>query len=247
MDVTLPGMRIQGGCHIFDNQTAVTPDSFPQLCEQELPRIGDMASLIVAEQSLFLNVSFCTSGQFQQVLLPSNTSALIWFKNTNVTGELRGELTGGIVRCDTSFTTGHASLLGRTQRYGNFVEDDKIYVPTDVGDPILDPLYATIWHLRDLGSDSTTEAEQAEVFGMFGYTETGNNEGLLYFAPTLQGFADGMWRDVLSRTSDNTFLATAHVTVSARTRNATSFVAALALLGVWLLAVLLMTAIAFSA
>ncbi|KIP02973.1 hypothetical protein PHLGIDRAFT_499485 [Phlebiopsis gigantea 11061_1 CR5-6] len=249
MDVTLPGVRIQGGCHAMDNETDVTQDSFIQLCNQELPAIGDREFMSLDPQALNLNVSYCTGGSFSQVIPPSNMTALVWFSNTGIGNEVRGDLVHGVVRCDTNFTTGTAFLSGRSLTYDRFVANDTLYTATEGGEALLDPLYAALWHFQGL-KDAADDLE-SQLYGMLGYTQAADGTGgQAYTSPSLSGFADAMWRGathmtmalaVLGRESATAYPATAYVPVSARTRDTPFLTGTLVLLGLWAFAMASMT------
>ena len=251
MDVSLPGVRIQGGCHAMDNSPNMTQDGFIQLCKQELPVIGDMDFLTLDPNVLSLNFSYCTGSSFSQVTTPSNVTAFVWFVNTGDGNEVRGDLVQGVVRCDTNFTTGTAFLSGRNLTYDHFVANDTFYTPTQAGETLLDPLYAALWHFQSL--TDAADDQEAQLYGMLGYAQLSDGEGgQVYYSPSLAGFADAMWRGathmtmalaVLGRASDTVYPATAYVSVSARTRDTPFLVGALALLGFWLLAMASLTAL----
>ena len=248
MDVTLPGVRIQGGCHAIDNTANATQDSFLELCDQQLPTIGDRAFLTISPGVFTLNVSYCSSAQFQGVGSPSNTSALVWFAN-NPSVSLLGDIVAGIVQCETNFTTGTALLSGRNLTYDHFVEDDKMYTDSQAGEPLLDPLYAALYHFHSL--EDATDDQVSQLYGMMGYTQGADSNGeQKYTSPSLDGFADAMWRGathmttalaVLGRDSATTYTGTAYIAVSGRTRDMPFFVGALGLLGAWFLAMLGLT------
>ncbi|KIP05387.1 hypothetical protein PHLGIDRAFT_119902 [Phlebiopsis gigantea 11061_1 CR5-6] len=249
MDVTLPGVRIQGGCHAMDNTASVTQDGFLQLCHQQLPSIGDAAFLTLNPGEFILNVSYCTTEAFQGVGSPSNTSALIWFAN-NPSASLVGDLVEGIVQCETNFTTGTALLSGRNLTYDNFVENDKMYTVSQAGEALLDPLYAALYHFH--GLEHATDDQKSQLYGMLGYTQSADSSGeQKYTSPSLDGFAAAMWRGathmttalaVLGRDSATAYTGTAYVAVSGRTRDTPFFVGALVLLGAWLFSMVGLTA-----
>lgn len=250
MDVVLPGLRIQGGCHPLDTPPGLSQDSFTNLCKQQLPSINDSNSATLAISSLNVNVSYCATGTWAQVAVPSNVSTLVWFSNTNISGMILGDLTEGVVRCDTSFTAGTSTMYGRSLTFNHFHEDSTIITPTQAGEPLLDPLFATLWYLFLSPHSSGSEEEQAAVIDSLGYIESSSNEGLYYTCPSLDGYAEALWRGathmtntmaLLSRASEKAYPATAHVTVSGRVRDSTFFTSALALLGVWLFMMMLMT------
>lgn len=250
LDTTLPGMRITGGCKAVPGQTGLDNlDAFSQFCSAHLPSVQDIGQQVVNAISLSLNVSYCSTYSFQAMTLPSNSSAYMWFQNTNGTGMIVGDLVAGLVQCNTYTTTGTADVFGRSLSFANFAPDPSLYVDEQGGEDPLDPLYAAIYHLN-IGR-SGSEDDQAGAIDMLGYVEVTHDEGLYYVSPTLDGFAQAMWHGaqhmtnafaVLTRSTDTVYAATAHVPVSGRVKANTFVAGAIALLVLWFVGVVGMTA-----
>ena len=70
--------------------------------------------------SLALDISWCTTTSWSQLTSLSNTSAFTWFDNTNMTGMITGDVTQGLVHCESHVISGVASLSGRELTYTDF-------------------------------------------------------------------------------------------------------------------------------
>ena len=258
MDMDLLGIRLQGGCHTVENQGNLEDfAAFTDYCNHTLfggtlaPGEGEVQTELLNSPSLALNISWCSNGSWSMLTSPSNTSALMWFNNTNTTGMLVGDVVKGLVRCDSYLTAGSASLSGRNLTFDGFKEDSTLLNASQAGEPMLDPLYLALEHLTTTGR-SGDESIQGQLISILGYTEEGANYGLYYRSPSLNGFADAMWRGVsymtlalaiLSRSTDETYPATEHFAIAGRTRDTPLLIGALALLATWLLCMLGLTGI----
>lgn len=247
MSATLPGLRIQGGCApISVAQGTDLSDAFDQACNTSLSSIGEKISATLASASLSLNASYCTDGGWESFITngtSATNSAFVWFQNTNITGMLgSGPLVQGIVQCNATISTGHASLNGSTLTFDNFTQA-VLYNASAAqgGEPLLHPLYAALHSLIPPGDDSGEQA-QAETIDMLGYAEVNVQGELIYIQPSLDQLAGSVWQGVsqmtaamslLGRTSNATYPATAYIPVSGRTRDPDFVLAAAALLGIW--------------
>lgn len=185
-----------------------------------------------------------------------NSSLILWFKNQDG-WTILGDLVEGIVRCDANTRFGNASLNSRTLAYDNFVPDDNLYqvlhaiqssVPaTAIADPV--SIMEDYILYSGVGSADTRAELQAASLSQFGYTETWNED---FYSPSLDGFASAVWNgiahmaaalEILGRDSSVAYDGIAHNTVSGRTRDTPFFIGAIVLLAVWLICVVVATAL----
>ncbi|KAI0077805.1 hypothetical protein K474DRAFT_1642587 [Panus rudis PR-1116 ss-1] len=250
-DVTLPGLRLRGSCHAVNGQSGLgNLTTLRQLCIQELPQDPEdlgLQAFQLYSSAIALNVSLCsTMSLFNPLVIPANTSALVWFDTANTTGVFQDTTVQGLVRCDSHVTTGRATIDGRNLTFDNFAEDTKFYKSTQGGEPLLIPLQAALYHLSVLGS-VTKDSIGAQAVDIFKFVQVKSR----YNAPSLDEMAAAMWRGtshmtmamaLLGRDSGISYPAVAHVPVSARTRSNPFFIGAISLLGVWLVGLVYATA-----
>lgn len=247
-DTTLPGLRIQGGCHAIGHSDIDT-DGFADLCHTTYPSFTYVpTSVMIGGNSIALNVSFCSDSEvFSQFVTPSKTSAMVWFNNTaEPDGIIVGDIVRGVVRCDTVFTSGDATVYGRNLTYDHFVPNNTLYNDTQAGEPLVDPMSSALYHLSQ-ADGANSNVLQAQYINLMAYSQTGNFK---YISPSLDEFAQVMWRGavhmtarlaILSRDTTTEYPAVMHTLVPARTRDNVYFLSTIGLLGVWLLGVVILT------
>ncbi|EPQ61251.1 hypothetical protein GLOTRDRAFT_135770 [Gloeophyllum trabeum ATCC 11539] len=244
LDTHLPGVRLRGGCNVVDSTDTRfnnTPQGFSQFCSTALSNIGFSMKTVIAPNALALNVSACTTDEsfapFNQSQT-SNSTTYFWLVNTGSNGMVKGDLVAGVVRCDAHAVFGNASVQGRYTSFDHFTPD-KLYVPSQAGEPLLGPMAAMMYYLQTVPN---SEAGQAAAIDGLGYWQVGINQGLYYMSPSLDGFATALWNgiahmaaaiELVGRDTNTPYQATRHVAVSGRKRDDRFFVAAMCLLAVW--------------
>jgi len=189
-----------------------------------------------------------------KVIEVKKATMFLWYNATYPVRESTAEhaeiiqrVRAGVVRCEATTWFGWARLNGRNFSYTDFVEDVAIIQQEHGSDPILNPLSAAVWALKQSDSPWSWWTTRAQL----GYMEH-TNLGGIRAPPTPQRFAEMMWYGVthmaaslstLSRTSDIEYEATSYASVSGYVRDDKFFYGVIGLLGLWAVGLLVTTAL----
>ncbi|KAJ7264962.1 hypothetical protein B0H12DRAFT_216849 [Mycena haematopus] len=257
----LPGLRLSGQCTPIDTTVAGFSD-FPAYCQAQIPNLP-FSTGVISFTPVVVNLTMiaCCNSSWTQVFsqdpMVATNVGYIYLQSNNgslISSDFPGTIVSGVIRCDSVFSTGDASVSGTDGTYLNFTEQ-LLYNATQGGEPLLDPLFALLSYLSSGYSSKILEDDslKAALARALGYVETGVG-GDAYNNPTLAEMATGFWRGVsynvagiglLSRSSDTSYAAvqSAQTAVYVREQNYAS--GAYALLAIWLLLLALITARSF--
>jgi len=259
----LPGLRLSGQCVLI--QTTVSGfDDFPAYCEAQIPNLPFASGpLTLAPAAVSFTMNACCNATWAEVFplnatVATNVGYIYVQSNnhSNVATNVPGTTVSGVIRCDTSFSTGTAILSGTAGTYSNFTEEP-LYHQTTGGDALLDPLFALFYYLghgntAHLFADESTQAGVIRALGFVGITD--NNQTQLYIQPSAEDMATGFWRGVsysvaglglLSRSNDTSYAATQSGQTAVYVRERDFAAGAYALLAIWLLLLVVITARSF--
>ncbi|KAJ7811431.1 hypothetical protein B0H14DRAFT_2378343 [Mycena olivaceomarginata] len=260
----IPGLRLSGQCAPVD--TTVTGFSdFPAYCVAQIPNGASRYStgvVTVTPPSTNLTLIACCNATWSAVLSANTSTATnfgyIYLESNNashISTTLPGSNVTGVIRCDTRFSTGSATLSGANGTYSNFTEE-ALYQQTQGGEPLLDPLFALFYYL---GNGYTSkllvdDSLKAAVVRALGYTGLTDGSSATYSQPRLAEMATGFWRGVsynvaglglLSRSNDTSYAAVRSGQTSVYVREKRFAAGAYALLAIWLLLLLVITGRSF--
>ncbi|KAJ6531604.1 hypothetical protein DFH09DRAFT_137639 [Mycena vulgaris] len=257
----LPGLRLTGQCVPVDSTVASFAD-FPAYCRaqigDDLPTVTPLLNLVPV--SVNFTMQACTNKTWESVF-PTATSSLstnvayIYITSTNTSGtSSAGISVSGMIRCNSQMYTGMATLSGNGT-YSSFSEA-ALYNATQAGEPLLDPLFALLYyfgsHSTSLDTDDIYRAAVIRPLGFFGISP--GNGSQTYGQPSMQEMATGFWRGVsytvagiglLARTNDTPYPAVQSGRAAVYVRERHFAAAAYALLAIWLLLVVVITARSF--
>ncbi|KAF8528536.1 hypothetical protein BU17DRAFT_61194 [Hysterangium stoloniferum] len=241
VNINLPGLRLQGGCAPFDDaSTAVeqNPTLFPMFCNNSLPLPMDQKiDIKVSFGTANLTYSYCTYPSALTVPSghDSNATAYIFIQSNNGTVG-----TTGMIKCQSGFSLGTASLLGMDHIYSSFVKNIT-YNPVQ-GMGLADPLSAVLAGMANASVVNDTSESSSVLIKQLGYSATlGNGNKLNFTQPSLDIFAYRIWLGVehmtagiglLSRASDTKYNVT--ISTFAPTRSYPFFYGSFASLALWL-------------
>ncbi|KAF8205627.1 hypothetical protein K438DRAFT_1715382 [Mycena galopus ATCC 62051] len=262
MTATLPGLRLSGQCVPIETTVSGFHD-FPAYCEAQIPNAPTGATtLSVTLTATNLTLSLCYNSTFDSPLgngtattnvgyiyLQSNNGSLISsdYFSTNVSG---------VIRCDSNFAMGRATLSGSDGTYSNFT-DEPLYNPTQGGEPLQDPLEALLYYFTNAAGTTLLENPllSAALAHSLGYTNALLSGGAQnYNNPTLEEMATAFWRGIsysvagiglLSRSNDVPYNATNSAQLAVYVRKDNFASGAYALLAIWLLLLAAMSARSF--
>ncbi|KAF7363937.1 hypothetical protein MSAN_01052000 [Mycena sanguinolenta] len=241
----LPGLRLSGQCALI-NTTVSGFGDFPNYCEAQIPNVPfSTGAMTFTPVTVNLTMMACCNSSWSQVFSDDNPMAAtnvgyIYLQSNNgslISAEFPGTLVSGVIRCDSVFSTGSATVSGATGTYSNFTEE-VLFNATQGGEPLLDPPLRAIL---------------AALARALGYVETGVG-GDSYNNPTLQEMATGFWRGVsynvagiglISRSNDSSYTAVQSVQTAVYVREQNFATGAYALLALWLFLLVLITARSF--
>ncbi|KAJ7151858.1 hypothetical protein C8R43DRAFT_1107112 [Mycena crocata] len=242
----LPGIRLSGQC---------TPIESPGFATSSLQYITKDISL--APVSVNFTLRACCNASWENIFTtpsPAQRSdiAYISIDSSNRTTEFPGIAVSGMIRCDTSISTGRATLSGVNGTFTEFNEE-QLYNETQAGEPLLDPLYALLYYLDTFqATDDIARASVIRALGFIGLSPDGTSQ--TYAQPSLHEMAAGLWRGVsyvvtglglLSRNNNTSYAAIQSGLVAVHIRERNFALAAYTLLGVWLLLLLILTVLSF--
>ena len=255
--VTLPGLRLQGGCKSTDSSTLNTADlatSFAEFCRDRIPDFSDAGKSTIDSGDLTIQMQFCDNSSWASPFSINTTSisniAYIYYNYSSTGGSPPGN---GLVQCDSKMSTGTAKVSGINHTYISFDEQPLFNVSASTGgEPVLDPLYAVLYYLGTLGSGSTALSviRDAEIRGL-GFQAKTDTQGKAYSSPSPDDIAAAFWRavshvttgtSILSRSSDVSYPATVARSVTVYTKSMIWAYVAYGLLGAWLLLLSIVTA-----
>jgi hypothetical protein len=259
----LPGLRLSGQCVPVTSTVSSFAD-FLAYCRAQIPNLpfASRQSNIVPTGGLLTMMTCCNSTW--QSIFPLNASSTtnvgyIYLQSSNHSGissDVAGIEVSGMIRCDTQTSTGRATLSGANGTFLDFT-GEQLYNATQAGEPLLDPLYALFYYF-DTGNSSQIFADdsiKAGVSRALGYDSFSPGNGVQsYTQPSVAEMADALWRGVsytvaglglLSRANDTTYAAIQHGTTAVYVRERQFAVAAYALLAIWLLLLVVITARSF--
>ncbi|KAJ6502010.1 hypothetical protein C8R45DRAFT_818405 [Mycena sanguinolenta] len=258
----LPGLRLSGQCAPIDTTVSGFGD-FPNYCQAQIPNLPySTGAMTFTPVSVNLTMIACCNSSYSPVFsdnpMVATNVGYIYLQSTNgslTSTEFPGTVVSGVIRCNSVFSTGIATVSGTTGTYSNFTEES-LFNATQAGEPLLDPLFALFYYLQSgAGSggilqDDTLKAALARALG---YVETGVG-GNSYDNPTLQEMATGFWRGVsynvagiglVARSNDTSYTAVQSVQTAVYVRDRNFATGAYALLAIWLLLLVLITARSF--
>ncbi|KAJ7161496.1 hypothetical protein C8R43DRAFT_993025 [Mycena crocata] len=256
---TLPGLRLSGQCTPVAS-TVTTAEEFPAYCQTQMQTqaVAYVSKAInLTPASVNLTMRACVNASWENIFLanPAQRSdvAYIFIDSKNATAsQTSGISVVGMIRCDTSVSTGRATLSGANGTFSGFTEE-QLYKETQAGEPLLDPLFALIYYLDHFqATEDVARASVARALGFVGLSPSGGIQ--TYTQPSLQEMATGLWRGVsyvvtglglLSRTNEASYAAVQSGLVAVHIRERSFAIAAYVLLAVWLLLLILITARSF--
>ncbi|KAJ6531206.1 hypothetical protein B0H19DRAFT_966910 [Mycena capillaripes] len=264
----LPGLRLSGNCAPIDSIISGFAD-FAAYCNKQIPNLPFVSGVttLIPTAGNFTMISCCNS-TFQSIFTTnpsSNTNVgYIYIQSNNHTAlapGFQGIDVSGLIRCDTQTSTGNATLSGADGTFSNFTAET-LYIPTQGGEALLDPLYALFYYL-DTSSNlfSTSHPLTLAVTRALGFVGlspvdpvTGELGAETFSQPSLAEMATGFWRGVsytvagiglLSRANDTSYPAVESGQTAVYVRERSFAVAAYALLAIWLLLLVAVTARSF--
>ncbi|KAK7019499.1 hypothetical protein R3P38DRAFT_2631774 [Favolaschia claudopus] len=241
----LPGLRLSGQCVPVQSPVSSFED-FANYSIAQIPAASPggqtRVPALTVNPASSVNLtftSFCNATW--GVLLPADQATgtnvgYIYLQSTNGSSSVNG-----VIRCDTRFATGRATLSGTTGTFTDFTEE-ALYHDTQGGEPLLDPLY----------SIAQMKAGVARALGYVPLVQDGGNPG--YTQPTIDEMATGFWRGVsynvaglglLSRSNEVTYPAVQSGQTAVHVRERRFASGAYALLALWLLLLVFITARSF--
>ncbi|KAJ7152204.1 hypothetical protein C8R43DRAFT_923915 [Mycena crocata] len=257
---TLPGLRLTGQCtRVESNVSDITVD-FPAYCQAQMQTtsLAHMSKPInLSPPSVNLTMRACVNGTWENIFLanPAQRSDVAYIfinSNNNTAADNPGIAVSGMIRCDTSISTGRASLSGANGTFSEFTEE-QLYNETQAGEPLLEPLFALLYYLENFQTtDVIATASVVRALGFVGLSPSGGVQ--TYAQPSIDEMATGLWRGVsyvltgiglLSRTNDTSYDAIQSGLVAVYVREPHFASAAYALLAVWLLLLVIVTARSF--
>ncbi|KAF7363944.1 hypothetical protein MSAN_01052700 [Mycena sanguinolenta] len=252
--VRLPGLRLSGQCAPIDTTVSGFGD-FPNYCEAQIPNVPYSTGVMTFKPvTVNLTMMACCNSSWAPVFGDGNPTVAtnfgyIYLQSNNDSLTSAADVSG-VIRCDSVFSTGNATVSGANGTYLNFTEE-ALFNATQEGEPLLDPLLALFYYL---GSDiSTDDSLTAALARALGYVETSVNNAS-YNNPTLQEMAAGFWRGVSSnvagiglnsRSNDSSYTAVQSVQTAVYVREQNFATGAYALLALWLFLLVLITARSF--
>ena len=255
--VTLPGLRLQGGCKPTDSGTLDTIDlvtSFAEFCHNRIPDLPDLGKIaITGSGDLTIQMQFCDNSTWASPFSINTTTisnvAYIYYNYSSTGGSPPGD---ALIQCDSKMSTGTAKVFGIDHTYISFDDQPLFNVSASTGgEPILDPLFAVLYYLGTSGSGSTTPLiRDAEICGLGFQAET-DTQSKAFSSPSPDDIAAAFWRavshvttgtSILSRSSDVSYPATVARSVTVYTKLMIWAYVAYSLLGAWLLLLLIVTA-----
>ncbi|KAJ7355947.1 hypothetical protein DFH08DRAFT_773261 [Mycena albidolilacea] len=262
----IPGLRLSGQCAPVQTTVSGLSD-FPAYCTAQIPDVNTRylsGTVTITPPSTNLTLITCCNATWNAVFSANGTTATnfgyIYVQSTNasaVSTTVPGSSVSGVIRCDTRFSTGNATLSGATGTYSNFTEV-ALYQSTQGGEPLLDPLYALFYYLGYGSStnlftnDDSSKAAVVRALGYTGISLDGSTPS--YTQPSLDEIATGFWRGVsynvaglglLSRSNDTLYPAVQSGQTSVYVREKRFAIAAYVLLATWLLLLLFITGRSF--
>ncbi|KAF8513851.1 hypothetical protein BU17DRAFT_52999, partial [Hysterangium stoloniferum] len=258
INVKLPGLRLQGDCTPLPDDASPTIEQDTTLfstffCNNNLPLGGDQAPAVnVVYGNANVTYRYCTYPSVSTVFSgpDSNATAYIFLQTNNGT-----EKTTGMVKCQSNFSIGAASLSGTNSTiYTSFMKN----IPYDTPIQFADPLSAV---LAGIANGSAVNANGSVVNDTFesgstlvkqlGYNVTiVNGNTLNSTQPGLVTFADRIWLGVehmtvgiglLSSASDIEYKGRLHFPASGRIRSEAFVNGFYALLASWLFGLICVT------
>jgi len=255
-DAVLPGIRLEGGCtpYLASWTSSVLSNTslFPMVCQKSLERFQDSGDLrfppitVYGVDNITLTYAYCAnSGGFSLPFVNDKTQsksmAYVYINSTN-----HATVTTGFIKCHSTFSLGTATLLGRNRAFTDFKPTPFWNAShSQGGEPFMDPMAAVMYYL---GTRSNSSEDEALIVRQLGYREalTGE-EGLGFTQPSLKVIANQLWSGIahmvavtvqLATTSDTEYPATLHHVTAGRTRSYAYVIATLALLALWLSALI---------
>ncbi|KAJ7073984.1 hypothetical protein C8F01DRAFT_5899 [Mycena amicta] len=200
----------------------------------------------------------CTNASWNAVFQPNQSTAtnlgFIYLQSTNGSATTAPSTNvEGMIRCDSEFSTGWATLSGADGTYTNFTETSLLnFTATQQGEPLLDPIYALMWYF-DAGQRTSRLKDltfAASAVQALGFTAIQLGVEPAYSQPTIDELAIRFWRGVsymttsiglLSRSTDTTYPAIQAGVTVVYVREWRFLIATYALIGAWFLLLLLVT------
>jgi len=251
-DTTLQGIRLQGECNPYENgeTTAVLANisMFPIFCNTSLVLsiggVGFPPKSVTSVNNINLSYAYCTNGNsfelpFGNNKTESRVTAYVYINSTNLT-----TATTGFIKCQSTFSLGTAVLSGGNRTYEDF-QQNTFWNSSEAqgGEEFMDPLAGIMYYLGNNPPGSSFESDSL-VVRQFGFRDELIDNGDFEFTqPTLGVLANQLWLGVahmaavtalLSTTSDTEYNATVHHITAGRTRSLDYALAAIALLGLWM-------------
>ncbi|KAJ7766734.1 hypothetical protein B0H16DRAFT_1366829 [Mycena metata] len=260
--VRLPGLHLTGQCVTVDSNVSSIAD-FPAYCTAQIPNPGYMTPVVeIVPVTVDFLMQGCCNTAWSQIFganasFDSNVGYIyIQSNTTSSTGTLVANV-NGIIRCDTQIATGLATLSGVDGTFSAFSEET-LYKPTQGGDAIQEPLLAMLeyWGLTFNGKgfeEDLGKGTAARTLGFVGETDTDGDGFQTYLQPSMQELATTFWRGIshtvgiglLSRSNGTVYPAVQRGQTAVYVREAKFADAAYALLAVWLLLLVAITARSF--
>ncbi|KAF8509193.1 hypothetical protein BU17DRAFT_56272, partial [Hysterangium stoloniferum] len=253
-NATLPGLRLQGSCEPFSNESSIAVEQnttlFPEFCNNSLsaPWSLNANNVSIQPDNITITFSYCTDAAG---LIASNgdisnidSMAYIFLQTNNGT-----VYTSGMIKCQSFLSFGSASLWGTQGIYNSF--RDLAYNDSQAQTEVItiDPLGSTLSGLigqmgpsdcAEFPSNCSTEEKQSMLLKQLGYSIAGD---LHYVQPGLDIFASRIWLGVthmtaglglLFRSSDTAYPAVVRHATSGRTRSSQFVVGSCVLLALWM-------------
>ncbi|KAJ6563227.1 hypothetical protein B0H10DRAFT_1120087 [Mycena sp. CBHHK59/15] len=258
---TLPGLRLKGQCVPIDSPVTDFT-GFAPYCQTQIPQTPFMGSAILTPSATNLTMSICCNSTWASLFSTnpavSTNVAYIYLTSSNSSnlapGDGPGASVSGMIRCDSQVSTGTATLSGADGTYTSFSEA-ALYNETQGGEPLLDPLFVLAYYLGSGTSHISDDQIKAAIVRALGFVGLSDGTGAqLYSQPSLAEMATAFWRGVsytvsgiglLSRTNETTYPAVARGTAAVYVRERHFAAGAYALLGIWLLLLIAITARSF--
>ncbi|KAF7295595.1 hypothetical protein MIND_01099600 [Mycena indigotica] len=259
--VRLPGLRLSGQCVSMENPVHNFGNDFSAFCNAQVPKIPFISSPIkLANLNVNLTVQTCTNSSWEVILtstIPTSKNVgFIYLQSTNGSAVSAGKqfsTVEGMVRCESTFSTGWATLDGRSRTYTNFAETVLLnFTASQQGEPLLDPMYAFMYSLDN--AQKTAKVNEptfaASAVNALGYSPLVSGAQGSWSQPTVDELAKGLWRGVSymvtsvglrSRSTAVSYPASQTGVTAVYIRVQRYFIVSYALIVLWLFLLLLVT------
>ncbi|KAJ7154280.1 hypothetical protein C8R46DRAFT_448554 [Mycena filopes] len=262
--VRLPGLRLTGQCIAVDSTLSRFED-FPAYCAMQIPPTPLYMTPFIDITPVSVNFTMqgCCNATWSSIFGVNQSSTTnvgyIYIQSNNGTAIVEGSSevsVSGVVRCDTQVATGRATLSGVDGTFSGFTEEP-LYTATQGGEPLLEPLLAMMqyWDLTSAAKGFTEAIGKATAARALGFVSGSPGGGIeTYLQPTMDELAAGFWRGVsytvtglglLSRSNTTMYLAVESGQTAVYVREKKFADAAYALLALWLLLLVGITARSF--